>query len=231
MEAIMPIMMNVKDKECVVVGGGQVAERKIKSLMDAKANITVISPIVTAQIKRWEKEGILRVSYKKYQLTELGSAFVVIAATDQRKVNLQVYEDAKRRRILVSVVDCPECSDFIFPATMRRGKLHIAISTSGASPSVTKKIKNELEFLYGEEYELYLDFLSDFRAFIKKAVEDTKQRQAISKDILKIDIIGFIRTGKFQSFRKSLFARLEDPEFIYEKKWIERYLEDKDEGD
>ncbi|NDI36703.1 bifunctional precorrin-2 dehydrogenase/sirohydrochlorin ferrochelatase [Chengkuizengella sediminis] len=226
----MPIMINVKHKKCIVVGGGKVAERKINSLMEAMASILVISPKVTSQIKYWQREGKLQICKKNYDISEVGTPYLMIAATDQNQVNLQVYEDAKKQNIFVSIVDCPDCSDFIFPASFKRGKLQIAVSTSGASPSVARSIKKELENKYGNEYEIYLDFLSEFRLFVKTKINDSHQRQAISRGIMELDILRFIREGQFHSFQKELYKNLEDPDYIYKENWIDRYLEDKDKG-
>ncbi|NBI28792.1 precorrin-2 dehydrogenase/sirohydrochlorin ferrochelatase family protein [Chengkuizengella marina] len=212
---VMPIMINVKQKECLVVGGGKIAERKISSLMDAMANIKVISPKVTVQIKHWHNEGKLQIYKKNYDVSQIGKPFLIIAATDQSQVNLQVYEDAKKRNILVSIVDRPDYSDFIFPASFKRGKLQIAVSTSGASPIVARTIKKDLEKQYGDDYEIYLDFLGEFRSFVKKTIHDTKQRQALYKEIMDLDILRLIRIGKFHSFQKELYKRLKDPDYKY----------------
>ncbi|MFS1513932.1 bifunctional precorrin-2 dehydrogenase/sirohydrochlorin ferrochelatase [Chengkuizengella sp. SCS-71B] len=223
-------MINIKHKKCIVVGGGKVAERKINSLVEAMASIVVISPTVTNLIKHWQRDGKLQIYKQNYDKSVVGTPYLMIAATDQNHVNLQVYEDAKKQNILVCIVDRPDLSDFIFPASFRRGKLQIAVSTSGASPTAAKTIKKDLEKKYGNEYEIYLDFLSEFRLFVKKTINDTHQRQALYKEIMDLDILRFIRIGQFHSFQKELYKRLKDPDYKYKGNWINRYFEDKEKG-
>lgn len=192
-----PVWLDLTGKSCVVVGGGAVAERKIAGLMNANAAITVISPEITAVIAEWLDKGRLKGILAGYDPQYSSEAFLVIAATDSSVVNNQVYEDAAARGQLINRVDCPEQSHFIVPAIVRRGKLVIAVSTSGASPSLAGEIRDKLEQAYGEEYESYVDFLGELRLRVQQRIVEPAARRKILKKVLELDILAWIREGSF----------------------------------
>ncbi|MEX2461248.1 MAG: bifunctional precorrin-2 dehydrogenase/sirohydrochlorin ferrochelatase [Paenibacillaceae bacterium] len=201
-----PIWLDLKGKSCVVVGGGQLAERRVASLIEAQADVTVISPEVTPIISEWlEKEQVksILIGYDSQYSSE---AYLVIAATNSTQVNEQVYRDARGRGQLINRVDCPEQSNFIVPAVIRRGKLAIAVSTSGASPSLAGEIRQKLEMTYGEEYETYVDFLAELRLLVQERIAHPMQRRRIMKEVLELDMLTSIREGTFD--KEQWLARL-----------------------
>ena len=101
-------------------------------------------------------------------------------------------------------MDQPEISSFILPSVVRRGKLVITVSTGGASPSAARKIAKEIDNTYGDEYEIYLDFLSEIRSMIQNQVKDKQARQRLFKDMLAWDVMGLIRNGVFESGERHL---------------------------
>lgn len=173
-----PISLSLTNKQVVVVGGGKIAERKIIGLMEAGATITVISPEITNPLFDLFQSG--KIIWKKRQFTEddFINAFLIIAATNKKAVNLHVKEVASPNQ-LICLIDNPEESNFIFPSVINRGKLHIAVSTSGASPLLAKKIKQEISEKYGEEYKEYVDFLFSCRKKIVKDVLDKEKKQKL----------------------------------------------------
>ena len=193
-----PIWLDLSGKRCVVVGGGSVAERKIAALLNSNAYVIVISPVITPAISEWIDKGQLEGILEGYDSQYSMDAFLVIAATSSTKVNEQVYEDAVARGQLINRVDCPEQSNFIVPAVIRRGKLTMAVSTSGASPSLAGEIRHKLEQEYGHEYEPYLDFLSELRLLVQQRIADPMQRRKILKEVLALDILAWIREGSFE---------------------------------
>jgi precorrin-2 dehydrogenase/sirohydrochlorin ferrochelatase len=210
-----PMMVDLSGRRCAVVGGGAVAERKIASLLDAGASAVVISPAFTTHIEQWISENRLEGIAREYVSSDADNAFLLIAATDDEQVNRRVHADAAARGLWVNVVDKPEWSSFIVPAVVRRGKLTIAVSTSGASPSAAAAIRNEIASQYGEEYEIYLDFLSEFRLKVKEIVKDTKHRQGIFRQLSQLDILGMIRNGQFDEFHRRMMKRLADGLVIF----------------
>jgi len=161
MGVYLPISLKVAGRPCVVIGGGRVAERKIRSFLECGASITVISPSLTQSLAGLIAEGRIKHLARKYRLGDLAGAFLVIVATDDRMANRAAVEEAKDSGVLVSDSTDGEAGDFIFPATLRRGDLTISVSTSGTSPLVAKRIRDEIEALYSEEYGGILQTLRD----------------------------------------------------------------------
>ncbi len=135
-----------------MVGGGQVALRKVRALLEHRANIEVISPDLCSELIELAEDGQIRVFRRHYQPGDLRKAFTAIAATDNSDINLQVVKEARRNAVLVNVVDDAENSDFILPSYLRRGDVTVAISTAGRSPALARKIRTRLEKNFGDEY-------------------------------------------------------------------------------
>ena len=168
-----PINLNLNGKKVVVVGGGRIAERKITGLIEAMALVTVISPKITSELITYAEEGKIIWREKEFTAEDIRDAFLVFAATNQPEINLAVKEAAAPHQ-LISRVDDPEESNFILPAVVNRGKLSITVSTSGASPILAKKIKQEIADRYGPEYKEYVDFLYSCRKRILEEINDPK---------------------------------------------------------
>jgi precorrin-2 dehydrogenase/sirohydrochlorin ferrochelatase len=144
-----PLFLDIEGKKCVVIGGGEVATRKVKALLTCRADVVVISPEIEDELKRLNISWIKR----EYRYGDLDGAQIVISATDSPEVNKKVSEEAREKNILVNVVDNPKLCNFLVPSTLRRGELCIAISTSGRAPSLAKAIRIRLEKIFGPEYE------------------------------------------------------------------------------
>jgi len=173
-----PVNLNLNGKKAVVIGGGKVAERKIKGLIDSSANITVVSPELTQRLNDYVQTGEITWKQKVFSASDIQEAFLIIAATNHPEINLIVRKTAAPHQ-LISLVDDPEESNFILPSVVNRGRLSIAISTSGASPILAKKIKQEISDQYGSEYRDYVDFLFACRKWILKEIQDSKVKQAL----------------------------------------------------
>ncbi|MDP2918019.1 MAG: bifunctional precorrin-2 dehydrogenase/sirohydrochlorin ferrochelatase [bacterium] len=158
-----PLNVDIENKKCVVVGGGSVAERKVKTLLKYGAKITVISPKLTKGLKALKKKRKIIHINKKYSPSCLSGAFLAIGATDDTALNSALGKLAQRKNLLVNVVDKPKYGNFIAPAVVKRGLLNIAISTSGASPALAKKIRIDLEKRYGKEYKKIVNDLAKER--------------------------------------------------------------------
>jgi siroheme synthase-like protein len=145
---LYPIFLDLSGRRCVVVGGGEVAGRKARKLLQARAEVVVISPEVTPELESVATE----VSRRPYEEGDLEGACLVFAATDAREVNAAVAEEGKERGIPVNVADRPSEGDFALPSTLRRGRLQVAVSTGGASPTLAQRIKGELEDVFRPEW-------------------------------------------------------------------------------
>ncbi len=162
-----PIFLDIADRPCVVVGGGRVAERKAQSLADAGADVKVISPAFTNGLKgKARKDGITLIR-RNYKTGDLKGAYLAIAASASKAVNKRVHNEASERNVLINVVDSPEICSFIVPSVVERGRLVIAISTSGAAPALAKILRKELEKIIGPEYEAFLEIIAKARAGLK----------------------------------------------------------------
>ena len=144
MQSYYPIFLNLEGKRCVVIGGGRVAEGKLVKLAESGSQITVISPEATPTIRQAAQQGSIEWLQRKYQPGDLDGAFIAIAATNRRSVNQQIFEEAQQLGVLLNVVDDPERCGFIAPSIIERGPVTVAISTSGASPALARKLRETL---------------------------------------------------------------------------------------
>jgi precorrin-2 dehydrogenase/sirohydrochlorin ferrochelatase len=183
-----PVSLNLDGIRCLVVGGGAVAMRKVESLLASGARVTVVSPRVMPELEALS--GALDTSRKielimrEFRPEDLEGKFLVICATNNRAVNEAVARAAKERLMLVNVVDVPELCNFYVNALVRRGDLAISVSTGGASPALSKRIRGELEERYGEEYATFLDLMREYRNVIIKRIDDPGARQKVFQELV-----------------------------------------------
>ena len=198
-----PILLNIQDKKCLVVGGGNVAWRKVCSLKDAGARVTVVSPEFCPEMEK--ETGIERIQ-QKYEEGFLNGVLVVVASTDDEEVNKKVYYDAVKRGILVNVVDRPEFCSFIVPATINRGDLSISISTGGASPALARNIRESLEKQFGDEYGEFAKLLSETRRKIISEVSDESIRRDILQRIADLDMLDVVKEKGIAEAKKKILG-------------------------
>ncbi|MCK9419767.1 MAG: bifunctional precorrin-2 dehydrogenase/sirohydrochlorin ferrochelatase [Nitrospirae bacterium] len=191
-----PVYLDLRDRPCVVIGGGTVAERKALALLEAGAEVTIISPALTTKLRELSDTGKITHLQKQYEEKDLSGEFLVIAATPSPEVNTLVAAACRKKHMLVNVAVPPEANSFIVPSVVERGDLLIAISTSGASPALAKKIRQDIEQRYGAEYEVFLDKLSAIRPRVIEEISDEKKRQKIFQALVDSDVIDLIRQGK-----------------------------------
>ncbi|MCL6582903.1 MAG: bifunctional precorrin-2 dehydrogenase/sirohydrochlorin ferrochelatase [bacterium] len=178
-----PICLDIREKPCLVVGGGAVAERKIMTLLDYEAKVSVISPKATHRITHLGNEGRLTYMAREFEPGDTQGFFLVIAATDHDQINRAISQEARQGNILVNVVDSPDESTFILPALIRRGDLTISISTGGNSPALARKIREDMEAQYGHEYEILVDILGNLRKNILQQEPDILKRKKIFQQL------------------------------------------------
>jgi precorrin-2 dehydrogenase / sirohydrochlorin ferrochelatase len=145
---LYPIFLDLSGRRCVVVGGGEVANRKARKLLQARARVVVISPELGAELESVAVE----IHRRPYREGDLEGACLAFAATNSREVNAAVAREAKERGVPVNVADKPSEGDFALPSTLRRGRLQVAVSTGGASPTLARRIRDELEEAFGPEW-------------------------------------------------------------------------------
>ncbi len=158
-----PVFWDINGKKCVVVGGGEVAARKVERLLACGAKVFVVSPRLHPDLDKMKKERRIEHIDDEYAVEYLYGATLVIGATNSDKVNAAVSNDAQKRNILVNIVDDPEKCNFILPSLVERGDLTIACGTGGVSPALARMLREELEAVYGEEYAMLLNILGQLR--------------------------------------------------------------------
>lgn len=193
-----PVCIDLEEKECVVVGGGRVAQRKVRGLLSCGARVTVISPGLTDELSVRETKGEITWEKREYRSGDLKGAFLVIAATDDKETQKQVHREATERNLLLNVADVPRRCNFILPATARQGDLVISVSTAGKSPALARKLRMELEKRYGVEYRAVVDILGAIRPVILAAGLDQRDNEQVFNGLLHDDLPGWIRAGEWQ---------------------------------
>ncbi|WP_411347787.1 bifunctional precorrin-2 dehydrogenase/sirohydrochlorin ferrochelatase [Paenibacillus sp. WLX2291] len=195
----LPVLLDCRGQQVLVVGGGMVAERKILHLLEAGAQITLISPEVTAGLQQLAEERRLIWHARGYTHGDVDAQryWLIHAASSQQHVNEQVAQAAKRYSIPVNVAHRQEEGNFINPAVIRRGGLVASISTSGAGPAVSRRIVQELEAHFGQEYETYIAFLHYLRHRIQAEVNDAAERKLLLERASALDILAQIRHKQF----------------------------------
>ena len=190
-----PAILDLTGRRALVVGAGRVGEGKIRGLLNAGARVRVVSLEATEQVQTWAREGEIELLLRPYERSDLDDCFLVIAATERSDTNERVFADAEERNMLCNVVDVTALCNFILPSIMRRGNLAIAVSTAGASPALARKIRLELEQLYGDEYELALEILGSLRDELKARYPDPHDRKVIFERIVYSDFMDMVRQG------------------------------------
>ncbi len=188
------------------MGGGKVAERKCSALIGAGARVTVVSPVITRRLERYNRQGLLRHIGRGYRKGDIASAFAVIAATDSEETNKKVAADAAGRNILLNVADSPSLCNFISPSVLKRGALTIAVSTGGVSPAMAGTIRKELGKLYGPEFSKYLVFLRGVRKRAMAKVRDSAARQELLKDLSSERLLGILRGRGFRQAKRAALS-------------------------
>ena len=188
-----PALLDLQGKLCVVVGGGRVAERKVRSLLKAGALVKVISPEITPSLFRLELKGKIIHHPRSFRSGDLAGAFLSIAATDDRATNERVSRKALGLKIPVNVVDDPARSSFIVPSLVEKGSLLVAISTSGQSPALAKLLRQKFEKEIGPEYSFLLRLLGAVRKKVLSFGFGQKRNQRIFRKLAGDDLLSLIR--------------------------------------
>ena len=188
-----PVSLDMTNKRCVVVGGGDIAERKVERLLECGAQVTVVSKSLTPVLKARKKTGQMDHIDRDYEDQALDGAFMVIGATDRNDVNERISKEAMARGLLVNIVDDPDRCNFILPSLVQQGDLSIAISTGGKSPALAKKLRKELEKQYGPEYQTLLVIMGILRKRILAGDQRAADNKAVFEDLVHSDILQAIR--------------------------------------
>jgi precorrin-2 dehydrogenase/sirohydrochlorin ferrochelatase len=191
-----PVFLDLSERRCVVVGGGDVAERKVRTLRRYDASVHVVAPELTTHLAELEDACEITVEHRGYVRGDLADAGLVVCATDSSEVNRAVFDEAKAAGCLVNVVDVPELCDFIVPSVVRRGPFQIAISTGGAAPAVAKRARKRLSEEFGEEFGPYVELLGEVRTLVMDRVADEATRKRMFEAMADSDLLERVAAGE-----------------------------------
>ena len=201
-----PVFLDLQGKPCVIIGGGEVAERKIQYLLECQASVTIISPEVTPGIKAKADSGEIGWLEREYTDGDLDRVVLAIAATDQRAVNKAIAGEASKKGVVLNVVDDPALCTFIAPAVVRQGDVTVALSTGGASPALARKLRESLEGNELLEYAHLTGVLSSARKELKRrriTVHPDRWQECISTELLDM-----VKAGQEEQALGKLLAGL-----------------------
>jgi precorrin-2 dehydrogenase/sirohydrochlorin ferrochelatase len=191
-----PINLDIRNRNCLIIGGGGVGTRKAVALLACGARVTVVSPEVSQRLADLAASDVLVLIQRSYREEDLKTMFLVIGATDDEELNRRVHRDAEKRGILCNIADRPEICNFILPSVVRRGDLTISISTSGRSPALAKKLRKELELVYGEEYRLLLHLMGAIRRKLLKEAHAPEAHKPLFEQLVDSDLPAMIREDR-----------------------------------
>src|SRR5512136_672638 len=197
-----PIGLDISGRRCLVIGGGEVGERKAQRLLECGARVSVVGRELTPALAGLAREGRIDHIPGDYDKGLLEGAFLVIGATDDRAINENIFRDARKRGVLANIVDDPEHCDFILPALCRQGDLVITVATGGKSPALAKKLRKELEEHYGPEYETLLKIMGELRGKIIDRGEGSDENRKLFEALVDSDILEPIRKGAWKKAEK-----------------------------
>jgi precorrin-2 dehydrogenase/sirohydrochlorin ferrochelatase len=198
MEHLYPIYLNVAGKNCLVIGGGPVAERKAASLLEYGAFIRIISPLAGEKITAWADQNLLKWVAREFEADDLDQIFMVFIATDDNSLNKEIADLCRQRGILVNAVDDPPNCDFFVPSVLRRDSLAVAISTEGRSPLFAAHLRRRLETIITEEYGQFVNILGEIREELRKSSLSINQRRQILEQIVDSDLFDLLQAGQYE---------------------------------
>lgn len=203
----LPLFFDLTQQPCLVVGGGNVAVRKVALLVQAGACVTVLSSEVNQALAA--QSATLTIIQKKFSAEDIQGYRLVISATNQAEINSQVASAARQHQIPVNVVDNPDLCDFIFPSIIDRSPMLVAVSSSGVSPLLTRLLRTRLEGLIPVAYGQLARLAESFRATVKQALPDITRRRIFWEKILHGAVAEQVFSGHEKSAQKMLQSALE----------------------
>jgi precorrin-2 dehydrogenase/sirohydrochlorin ferrochelatase len=203
-----PVHLDIKNRKCLVVGGGAVGTRKVKTLLACGAKVAVISPKPTQQLTKLASEGAITLTQRPYRSADLDGTFLVIGATDDESLNQQISNDAAQTHTLCNIADRPQACNFILPSIIRRGDLVITISTSGKSPALAKQLRQKLEAQFGKEYAELLLLMGAIRKRLLNQAHGPDAYKDLFNKLIASNILDLIREGKKENINALLYKIL-----------------------
>ena len=209
---LLPIFLNIKNKKCVVVGGGEVAFRKATLLLRAGADLHIVAPLVSDELRKLRVDRDCTITLKKFEEADLNDAILVVAATDDLEINERVSVIASKLNIPVNVVDQPHLCSFIMPSIVDRSPIVVAISSGGTSPILTRKLKELNETMIPGRIDKLAELLGSFRGRVKNEIDDFSERIRFWENVLDSEIPELVYNGQDDEARSALDNWLTNPQ-------------------
>ena len=203
-----PIYADLRGRRCVIIGGGPVAHRKATTLLRHGAQVTVISPLLTPRLATRARAGAVRHIARTFRASDLRGAWLAYACTDDQRVNERVARAAREARLFANVVDQPSLCSFIAPAILRRGRLTVAVSTGGASPTFAKHLRRRLAACIGGETPAMLRLLAGLRTPAKRVLPRYEDRKRYFHEVVEGAVAAQVRAGRHRLARRQALTLL-----------------------
>ena len=203
-----PIYLDIKNRNCLVIGGGAVGTRKVMTLLACGASVTVISTAVTEKLHQLSNDGVIKLKERPFQTHDLDGQFLVIGATDNQELNFNIHAEAERRGLLCNIADRPKACNFILPSIVNRGDLIIAISTSGKSPAFAKKMRKHLEAEFGDEYAEFLSLMGAIRKKLLSQDHAPEAHKHLFEQLIDAGLVQMLKDGDTENINSLLLEVL-----------------------
>ena len=209
-----PVNLDIKGRQCLVVGGGRVGSRKVDTLVQCGAVVTVVSAEVSPTVKQLADEKAILLKQRAYRASDVEGMFLVIGATDNETLNRQINADAERLNLLCNIADRPEICNFILPAIVRRGSFVMAISTAGKSPAFAKHVRKRLETQFGPEYGMVLELMGAIRSKLLAGAHEPEVHKPLFEQLIDGDLVALIKDQQIDRIDQ-LLERVLGPGYRY----------------
>ena len=193
-----PVNLDVKNRQCLVIGGGGVGERKVKTLLECGAKVTVVTTRATEHLQALASESRIQLKIRTYESADLAKKFLVIGATNNEEINEKISKDAAKLGLLCNIADRPAVCNFVLPAIVRQGDLMVAISTSNKSPAVARRIRQTLEKKFGPEYSALLNLMGAIRQKLLAEAKSPEAHKKMFEQLLDQGLLEMIRDDRIQ---------------------------------
>ena len=204
----LPIFINVRQNPCLVIGGGDIALRKINLLIKAQAKVDCLSPLFCEGITNLSQNGDVNLIQKRFESDDIKDYAIIIASTDDSSVNALISKSAKKARIPVNVVDSPELSSFIMPSIVDRSPVIIAVSSAGKAPVLARMIRAKLETVIPSAYGVLAEIAGEYRQKVKDRFSKIKDRRAFWESIFSGVIAEKVFSGRINEAKDDIDKQL-----------------------
>lgn len=211
-----PVFLDIRNRPCLVVGAGQVGTRKVKGLLKCSARVNVVSPTASDEMKALARVGAITYHARSYQMGDVAGMFLVISATDDEKLNIVIHRDAEKLHIPCNIADRPQLCSFILPAVIQQGDLILAVSTSGRSPALARRIREMLQEQFGEEYGQLLLLMGAIRKRLLAENHAPEAHKSLFEQLLDEGLLQLVRENRYGAI-DSLLKKTLGPGFRFDE--------------